>query len=121
MVGEEAAGLAAPELGIDAAVLDQFLMRARLDDPALVEDDKPVHLGQRRQAMRNGDHRLAVHQREEVFLDRRFHFGIERRGRLVEHQNRRVLEQDAGDSDALALASGQIGRASCRERVCLAV
>src|SRR4051812_32544740 len=37
-------------------------------------------------------------------LDKRFGFGIQRRGRLVEDQDRRVLDQGAGDGDALALA-----------------
>ena len=32
---------------------------------------------------------------------------VERRGRFVEHQDRRVLEQRAGDGDALALAAGE--------------
>ena len=83
-------------------------MRARLDDAALVEHDQPVHLGQRRQAVGDRDHCLAFHQREQVFLDRRLHFRIERRCRLVEHQDRRVLQEDAGDRDALALAAGEL-------------
>ena len=48
---------------------------------------------------------LLLHQRVQIVLDRRLDVGIERRGRLVEHQYRCVLQKDAGDRDALALAS----------------
>ena len=36
---------------------------------------------------------------------------IERRGRLVEHEDRRVLQHDAGDGDALALAARELDAA----------
>src|SRR3546814_2834640 len=44
--------------------------------------------------------------------------GIERRGRLVAEQDGGLRRQRASDADALLLPAGQIGRASCRERVC---
>ena len=47
----------------------------------------------------------AVHQAIERLLHQRLAFGIERRGRLVEQQDRRVLQDGAGDGDALALAA----------------
>src|SRR5256885_3461047 len=40
---EEAAALVRPQLGVDAAQLQQLLVRALLDDVALVHDDEPVH------------------------------------------------------------------------------
>ena len=40
-------------------------------------------------------HRLLVHR-------------VEMRGRLVQDQDRRVLEEGAGDGDALALAAGEL-------------
>jgi len=61
--------------------------------------------------MRDGDHGLALHQGAEARLDRGLDFAVERRGRLVEDENRRVLEDDAGDGDALALAAGQFDAA----------
>ncbi len=61
--------------------------------------------------MGDGDHRLAGHQPVEALLDRRLDLRIERRGRLVEDQDRRVLEQHAGDGDALALAAGELDAA----------
>ena len=83
-------------------------MRAFLDDVALVHDDQPVHRRDGRQPVRDGDHGLAFHQPVEVLLDRRLDLRIERRRRLVEDQDRRVLQHDAGDGDALPLAAGQL-------------
>ena len=48
---------------------------------------------------------LSLHQRVQILLDRRLDVGIKRRSRFVEHQDRRVLEEDTGDGDALALAA----------------
>jgi hypothetical protein len=56
----------------------------------------------------DGDHRLALHQRFQAFLDGRFDFRVQRRGGFVHDQDRRVLEQHAGDGDALALAAGEL-------------
>ena len=74
----------------------------------LVEHDQPVHRRDGRQPVRDGDHRLARHQPVEALLDRRLDLRIERARRLVEDEDRRVLEEDAGDGDALALAAGEL-------------
>jgi hypothetical protein len=44
-------------------------------------------------------------------------FGVERRGRLVEQQDRRVAQDGAGDRDALALAARQHDAALADRRV----
>ena len=90
---------------------EQLAVAALLDDAAVVEHDQPVHLRDGGEPVRDGDHGLAGHQRVEARLDRGFDFAVERRGRLVEHQDRRVLEDDARDGDALALAAGQLDAA----------
>ena len=48
-----------------------------------------------------------LHQAVERVLHGALALRVERRGRLVEEQDRRVLEDRAGDGDALALAAGQ--------------
>ena len=53
----------------------------------------------------------------EALLDRGLDFAVERRGRLVEHQDRCVLEDDARDRDALALAAGELHAALADLRV----
>jgi hypothetical protein len=42
---------------------------------------------------------------------------VERRGRLVEHEDRRALEDGAGDGDALLLAAGELQAALADLRV----
>ena len=86
-------------------------MRALLDDAAVVEHDQAVHLRDGGEPVRDGDHGLARHQRAERRLDRGLDFAVERGGRLVEHQDRRVFEDHARDGDALALAAGQFDAA----------
>ena len=50
-------------------------------------------------------------------LDARLGLDVERAGRLVEHQDRRVLQDGAGNGDALALAAGQLAAALAGTRV----
>ena len=58
------------------------------------------------------------HQPLERVLDQRLAFGVERAGRFVEQQQRRVAaEQGAGDGDALALAARQPRAAFAHEGV----
>ena len=89
----------------------QFIMRSLLDDVTTVEHDQAAHAGDRRQPVRNRDHRLAGHQCIEARLNGGFDLTVECRGRLIQDQDRRILENDAGDGDALALAAGQLDAA----------
>ena len=98
----------APQRRIEAVARQKLAVRADLGDLAPVEHDQAVHRRDRRQPMRDRDDGLALHQRVEVLLDRRLDLGVERRGRLVEDQDRRVLQQDARDRDALPLSAGQL-------------
>ena len=82
-----------------------------------VDDDQPVQRGDGRKPVGDGDHRLAAHQQLQLALDRRLDLAVERRGRLVEHQDRRVLQQHAGDGDALALAARELDAALADMRV----
>ena len=41
-------------------------------------------------------------------MNRGFDFAVERGGRFVEDQDRRVFDNDAGNGDALALTAGQL-------------
>ena len=86
----------------------ELLVRPDLDDAAAVHHHQPVEDGDGRQAVGDGDHRAPFHQGVERLLDRRLDLGVERAGRLVEDQDRRVLEDQPGDRDALALAAGEL-------------
>ena len=101
---------------IEPVAAQKFGMCAFLDDAALIEHDQPVHRGDGREPVRDGDDGLPLHQ-SRALLDRRLDFGIERRRCLVEHQDRRVLQNHAGDGDALALAAGEFYAALADMRV----
>ena len=55
--------------------------------------------------MRDDEGGAALHQRLQRLLDLRLGRRVERAGRLVEDQDRRVLQQRPGDGEALALAA----------------
>ena len=102
---------------VDPSLGDQFGMRATLDDPATLVDEDPVGAQDRGQSVGDGDRRAALHQALEGGLDEPFRDGVERRGRLVEDQDPRVLEQDPGDREALLLPTGQLVAALADGRV----
>src|SRR5438874_1471832 len=108
---DKAAGLALPQRRVVAVLPQQFAMRALLDDAPMIEHHQPIHARNRREAMRDGDHGLAGDQRAEALLDRGLDLAVERGGRLVEHQDRRVFQDHARDRDALALPAGKLDAA----------
>ena len=73
----------------------------------LLQHDDAVEIAQRRKPVRDRDHGAAAHQPAERLADRFLGFAVERGGRLVEQQDRRILQERARDGDALALAAGQ--------------
>jgi hypothetical protein len=57
--------------------------------------------------MGDGQHAVPVHQHFKRRLDLTLGLGVERSGRLVQHQDRRVLQEGAHDRRLPALATGQ--------------
>ena len=102
---QEPARLVLPQERVVAVEAKQLVVRSLLDDAALLENDEPIHAGDRREPVRDRDHGLALHQRRELVLDRELDLAVERGGGLVEHQDGRVLQYDARDRHALALAA----------------
>src|SRR5262249_7275128 len=89
----------------------QLVVRALLDDAAVVEHDQPVHARDGREPMRDGDYGFTRHQCAEAGLDRSLDLAVERGGGLVEYQDRRGLENHARDRDALALSARELDAA----------
>ena len=96
------------ELRIDAALAHQLGMLALLGDMAAVEHEDAVAIDDAGQAVRQDERRAALHQPVERFLDHRLVLGIDGGQGLVEHQDRRVAQQRAGDGHPLALAAGEL-------------
>src|SRR3569623_1630976 len=97
----EAARLAVPEYGVFTTERDKRGVRSLFDDPALLDDDQAVERGDGRQSMRDGDDSLVAHQQLQLTLNRGLDLAVERRGRFIEYQDRRVLQQHARDGAAL--------------------
>ena len=91
-----------------AAQGEEFLVRAALDDAAFVQDDDLVGVLDGAEAVGDGDGGAAGHELLEGLLDAALGLGVERGGGLVEDEDGRVLEDGAGDADALALAAGEL-------------
>ncbi len=61
-----------------AILAEQRVVRALLDDTAVVEHHQAVHARDGGEPVRDGDHGLARHQGVEALLDRGFDFAVER-------------------------------------------
>ena len=82
-----------------------------------IHDDDAVGFLHGRQAVRDDDRRAPCHQLLERLLHEQLARGVERARRLVEQQNRRILENRACDRDALPLSARQPHAALAEERV----
>ena len=92
-------------------------MRAGFDDVSAVDHEDAIGLLDRRQSMCDDERRAVVHQLIERPLDDALGFGVQRRRRFVENQDRRILEQRARDRDALPLPARQQHAAIAHHRV----
>ncbi len=79
-------------------------MRSLLDQMSLVEHENTVGLRHRRQPVRDHQRRAALHDLIERALHQGLAFGIERAGRFVKKQDRRIAKERTGNCDALALS-----------------
>ena len=80
-------------------------MGATLDQHALFHDDDTIRPDDTGQAVRNDQRGTAHHQALQGFLNQSLIFGIDAGERLVQQQNRRVLQQRARNRQALPLAT----------------
>ncbi|ALK97791.1 hypothetical protein AB595_18195 [Massilia sp. WF1] len=80
-------------------------MRALLDDASMFHDDDGVGVHDGRQPVRDDQDAALARQPFQFARDRAFRYRIQGRGRLVEDQDRRVLQDRAGDADALPFAA----------------
>ena len=93
------------EVFVFAAQGHQFLVGALLGDPALDDDQDLGGVADGGEPMGDGDGGPVFDQGIERLLDLALGGGVQRRGRLVEQQDGRVLEQRPRDRQPLALAA----------------
>src|SRR5271166_26134 len=109
--------LGSGDVVVGAAEREEFAVAAALDDPSAIHNTDLIRLSHRRKSVGNDNGGSALAERPQSVLDRLLGFRIERRGRLIEQDNRRVLEEGAGDRDALALTAGKLHAALAAGRV----
>ena len=80
-------------------------MRPGVFDLAAVEDNNLISRQNRREAMGNGNNRAASGKFLQRFLDLLLRFGIERRSRFIQKQDRGIPADGARNSNTLALAA----------------
>ena len=102
-----AVGVARSQRRVATTGEDQVLVRARLDDAAMVEHDDLVGVPHGREPVRDRDRRPPLGEPVERVLDEPFGLGVEGARRLVEDKDRRVAQDRARDRDPLLLAAGE--------------
>ena len=83
-------------------------MAALLGNHPVLQDQDPVRLQDGGQAVGDDDAGSALHQGFQCLLNRVFGDGVQRRGCLVQNQDLRVLQDDAGNAQALFFAAGEL-------------
>ena len=79
-------------------------MRALLDNVAVIHDQDEVGIHDRRQTVRDHKARTPAHKRVHGTADGKLGARIHARRRLIQNENRRVVEQHARNGQQLALA-----------------
>ena len=100
-----------PELAIEGAAFKQCAVRRDVYQLALLQHQDLVAFGQRGQTVGDDDHGPAACNSVQVGVHQRLAFRIERAGGLIQDQDARILDQRAGNRQALLLAAGEVGRA----------
>jgi hypothetical protein len=81
------------------------MVTSHLHYPPLIEHDDSIRVFNRRQPVGDDQGRAAFHEKRQLLLYPPLRFVVERRGRFIENQYRRILEQRACDGNSLPLAA----------------
>jgi hypothetical protein len=95
------------QAGIEPAFSQESGMVAESDQAPVVEDSDPSGFQYGGQAVRNDEHRAAIHDAIEGLLDEALALRVQRARRLIEQKQSRVAQKRARDRDALALPTGK--------------
>ena len=109
--------LSVAEVGVEAAGGDELVVGAAFDNPAGVDDGDLVGRPHGGQAVGDDDRRALGEGGRQGGLDGGLRAGVEVGGGLVEDHDAGVLEQQAGESDALLLAARHAVAAVADDRV----
>lgn len=92
-------------------------MRALFNNLAFLHDDEAVEVGDRGQAVGDGDDGFAFHQIKKGVLDELFGLAVQRAGGFIEYQDGCVFQDGPRDGDTLTLSAGKLYAAFTDQRV----
>src|ERR1700722_16652745 len=95
--------LLSPKLTIYGAALKQCFVGGDIHHLTLIEYHDLIAVDQRRKPMGDDDHGPAARDAQQVGVDQRLAFRVERAGRLVQDQDARIGNQGPGNRQALLL------------------
>src|SRR3954469_10882618 len=104
-------------LGERTAATQQLPEAAAFRDRAVTQHENAITPSDGGQPMRDDEGRAALHQPLDRLHDQRLGLDVERRGRLVKDQDRRVAQQGTGNRDPLFLPLGQGDAAFAEQRL----
>lgn len=93
------------EIGVNAFLRGKLFVRALLYDMSTGKNEYLIGVPHGFQTMCNHNNSLIVRKRADRLLQLRFIFGIDARRRLVEDNDRRVLEHGAGNGNTLLFSA----------------
>src|SRR5713226_6131575 len=105
------------QIAINSSSRHQLIVRSHVHHSPAIKHDDFVGAMNRREPMGDHNSRSSPHQIRESSLDQPLGLGIERRGRFIEHQYRRVLQDSAGDCHPLTLPTGQLNTSFADQRL----
>ena len=96
------------EFGVDAVGFQQFFMCTAFDDLPVVEYADEVGILDGGKPVGDDNGRAVFHQIVKCLLDELFGLGVEGGSRFVENHDGGILEDGAGDAEALALPAAEL-------------
>ncbi len=98
-------------MAVQATLGHEILVGAHLDDALVLQHHDQVGVADGGEAVGDDDGGAALHQPFQRLLDQELGLGVHRRGGLVQHQDRRIFEDGAGDGQALLLPARELDAA----------
>ena len=92
---------------VNAALRQQFLVRALFAEASLVEHQDAVGVLNSAQAMGDDQRGASQEQAVERVADEHFGLGVHARSGFVENEEARIVRQGAREADELSLADGK--------------
>lgn len=99
--------LVAHQVEVGTTLTGEFVMRALLNDAAVVQHDDLIGIAHGAQPMCDHQDRSAMAEFSEVLHDHPLVAGIERAGRFVEEQEIRILVDRSRNEHALGLPTAE--------------